>query len=100
MSRRSVRSVTPCSSARSCAVVYRPASIRFRIRHWRMTSALRNRGTAFQRFGGGRLVLDRVRFRPVEQVPLPELDAEGDERAQLLLALDALRDHAGLDLVR
>src|SRR5688572_6864702 len=89
MSRRIVRSVTPCSSARSWAVVYRPASIRLRILHWRMTSALRI----------GQVRLRQVRFRAVEEVTLAELDAQLDERLQLPLALDPFRDHPGLDLV-
>src|SRR5687767_3482740 len=96
MSRRIVRSVTPCSSARSCAVVYRPASIRLRIRHWRMTSALRMRGVAFL---FAFRVVGRVGFGAVEQVSLPELDAQRDQGLQLLLALDAFRDDARVDLV-
>src|SRR5262245_5811437 len=81
MSRRIVRSVTPCSSASAWVDVKRPASIRFRIFHCRITSALRNR-----------LLL-------VEQEALSELHAQRDQRAALFLALDALGDHPGADLL-
>src|SRR5262245_3195280 len=76
MSRRMVRSVTPCSSASADVVVWRPASLRLTTFRCRITSAVR-----------------------MDQEPLPELDAQAGQRVTLLLALDALGDHPRADLL-
>src|SRR5688572_30099098 len=84
MSRRMVRSVTLCSSASSRSVVYRPASAHFRNFHRRMTAALRiPRGVL-----------------AVEDVALPELDAQGEEGRPLFRPRHALHDDARADLHR